>query len=910
MAISEEEEFEFEMALEAEQASSTPQIPQNAPTAVEPSAVEEYESLSVPKKALRHASNIVGGINKGLVFDLIDTPANLYNLAQLGVHKAGLKDEYNPEGVPSEYVPFLKSMKETVTPRTIPKGVSRIGDALRTGSEWIGGAGLPAAAVAKQGTKAVLAATAPDRMAALGATAGDYSQIPYADTVLGLAGAVKGQPKALKVDKLDKKALDAITSNLRGKPEDVINTIKQNVAKDKTGTLGDLSGGDVGLYSVENNLARDAHSNLSTAIENIQAQHADDIMGDVNQILPSGSYEPLISSAEKQATKRAAGVNKASWNMIDDATARADTAIAANRLASDTSTAAANKLDADMVVDAATAQTKEADLLATNVVPTSVADAPKMSDASKTWVGEQTRLSDELNDVAKTEWAKFDSSPPVDISGEITTLTNDFNKKYLTSNRVDYDKMASKYSSELGRINDWMKTPANPTDIQSVLRDVKEKIHTAVATEGGAKHIDKMMGEMVSGLEKTLIDSPTTSNFATAVAATKSRYDRALPEKMKKLLKSDEVETFADRVNLSGPKGAAAARLAKQSEDAGVINAAQNAMRAKAKVSGIDQKFLAKHDEFLSEFPELKAELTQQITKTDEIAGQISQLKADTVTQKAQKTVALKQATADAKVADRATVDAATALPSEIKGVERKAKLAKAVQAKSTVAQYTKDPDKFLKAHVLSTDKASVGHLKKLAAHAKNNGTSEQLRMQVNKIITENAFKPKAGLAKATGQSIDNFDTVKAGLIESGIMSKLEADNISGSLARIRKLDDRKKAASPVQINQTLNIFEKTMTATTAALGVGAVSPSHALLLNARARAIAEKALLASKNNPEVLKRLEGFILDPQKFLDAAAKAKTAEKATQNVMQKILGNSERMLINATRYRQPYSDEQE
>ena len=145
--------------------SSTPveQSPENA------EAIAAFENRSPLSKTLAHASNLAGAFNKGAAADVIDMPVNMGNLIQQGAVYTGLKDEYNPAELYTDRNPIVKSIKNSATARTVPKGQNLTADALRTGTEWASGGAVNTALT--KGSK--LLSAMPDILAGFGAATGE-----------------------------------------------------------------------------------------------------------------------------------------------------------------------------------------------------------------------------------------------------------------------------------------------------------------------------------------------------------------------------------------------------------------------------------------------------------------------------------------------------------------------------------------------------------------------------------------------------------------------------------------------------------------------------------------------------------------------------------------------------------------
>jgi hypothetical protein len=908
--------------MESAATSALPQS-QRAAATTPPTAQQEYDAQPFSTKVGRNIVNTMGGVNKGAVFDMIDMPSNLVNLGAMGLNKLGVIDPYRV-GVPTEMSETLGNLKNATTNRTVPKGSSMVSDGFRTGAEWLSGGFPSALRSASKGIPAVIADTGVDRAAATGAVIGEASGVPYAEEVLGLAGGLTGGRggKDAPPSKVDKKAVDAITRNFRGDIPETLKTLENARVRGETGTIGNLTD-DAGAFGVENSVTNVEGSNLKAGLAAADAKRMQEVVDEFSDVLPKGNAVPLQESAEKAAAVRDKTLRTARDNTVTKTTDDTQALISSLRSDADSYTSSATDLSAKMPEAEESALAFSKALSETDVQPKSIADAPYLSDASIAYKGEQQRLADELNVKVKDAWGVVEGSPPLDVREAMRTVSRDFNVKHMPLNAKgkpestnDYNKMKGEYGDEIKRLNKWLDNPVRPTEIQAVLRDVKEKAHAQVHANGKMRHIDLMATDLISGIEDALQKTDAGSGWRKAVQATKNRYARALPEKTQKLMKDPAGENYGEGMGFTGSRGAVTARLSDSSVDEGVMSSAQDMMRSLAKnqkhKGGVTESFMGEHEGFLKTNPYLKAEIGAEVTNKAKVEAAVAKHARETARTKSDTIKEVGNLTAKAAVSNRKADSAVKGLNKATGLIRARAAKNQGVSEKRVVARYAKDPTATLTKSLKSGTSVGLKDLKQLKSHADNTGNTDALRAHVSDVLSKEVFDNPTGrgLAKATNSSIKAFAAMRDNLVKSGILTEAEAAAKTDALESISKLNRRSTAASPVMVKQTLSGLEKTLASLGSTLVAVPASGAASLALHNRLRAGAEKAIMAAKNDPKVLARVEEFILNPDKFLVAAKGAKTSEKASQNVLQRLFGSTGRGLDKAVRLRQTYSQDEQ
>lgn len=839
-----------------------------------------WASQNPLQKSLNLGVNVASGVRTGIL-DILDMPANLYNLGQAGLKATGVVDDDARPAV------GITQIQPDINPlnwlrgkgRPIPKGVSKIADATHTGATWLGGGVLPVSGALRIADKALkapsiatktaataspaVAAVKPEVYAAAGATIGDYSDIPYADVVLGLAGGLKGgAPQTPKLDKADKAAVNLVTKNLRASTPDAVDTLRANILAGNKGTLADLMDSPH-MYGVEDKLMDvGGHEQLKRTVKALRQGQVYDVMNLTENVLPKGDTTPLTRAAKAAARKQQTKITEVDQKLT-------------GKLAGDAEGIAKQQIELDR-------------LKGVDTTPPSVTGAPRVSKASSGLAESTEALRKARKAEADDIWKQFDASPSMDLKADVTELTSKLDADYAR-NSVDLAKMKSKYKDQLDVLDQWKEGLATPADVSAVLRDLKKKTWAAKSS-GTTGFEDDIARDLTKRLEKVLDTTPAAKNYQAAKQATAKIYDEVIPPNVRKALKDGNADLFAEKLTLSGTKGADAARWAKNTGDEAIKQSAQDTVRALAKREGITSGFMRKYDEFLSEFPELKDELASKLAKDADIDDQMLNIKSDIA-------AANKKLTADQTA------------------INNRVKTARSAADKNTVAKFADEPDAYLRKQLTGTNKeAGIDELARLKRAAEKSGTLPELRMQVNQHISDIVFKETDGLKNATGTTITNFNKIKERLTKSGVITSDEADRISGSLERIRKLQARGKEISPAQLEETLTAFDKALASGLTVFGMQFVKSKNSLILANRLKDSANAMISSSKNKPETLQRLEEFILNPERFLKAIDATKDIDAAYSSWLKLMGRRTERgakgLTKATTRFRQPYTPEQD
>lgn len=904
------------------------------PDPVPESHKEWWNKQNPIQKSMHTLNDMAGGLIKGGVFDLVDLPANLMNLGEYGLVKAGMKDLYTPE-TPISQTKYVKPVTDALTARSVPEGVSPLNDALRASSEWGGGISIPAVKLLSKASKVPVKEllsqfnklTKSDQMAALGAGLGSYASdmldIPYLEQLLGFGFGVGTsfknaidteallKTKRLSPDKIDERAVQVYADSVGG-PEEltkVLRKVQKGLDAGDEGTLADLAH-HKGIYSVEHAAAKRPESPLGEFIEKAQKKRTEKVVEDAGKILTKGGKgagDDLAAAAKAQtegrlnravaaAEKRAKQAQKTLDDVTLEQTARMDDAAAAQ-----------SRLEGEMIMDADQTRLDIENLEGVDLTPESVKNADRVSKHSKDLTESFVEGRKAESAAEAAVWGEFKKGPPVDLKNETRQMLDEFKLEniYEQQRMKVFEKQ---FKDEMAVIRSWEQDLAEPTAVQWAVESLNDAASRAYqnAKDSGTT---VLAGKLAEKVKKMLLDAPGGGTYRQARAATKGKYDK-YPRKIVKDLRKGDPETFGEKLKFDGTQGAVTAKRLKNTGDESIIESGKDMLRSLAKREGLNPSFMSKYDEFLAEFPDLQAEFAQKVAGDAEIGSKISAVKTAAAQNKAVKGEALTQAKNAQRDAARTIDKAEKATDRTVKDLTKRVGLVQSKQAKTAVGRYAADPKKFMSNTLKKADVASLDDLKSVRDYAEKTGNLNGLKEQAAEALEDYVFPPTGGLPQATYISIDKFNKVKDNLVKSGIMTPAEGSRYSATLERVRAIMERSDAVSPVQIHQTLTQLEKSMASAASVVGVSALPSKHTLIIAGRIRKAAEDIMLANKDNPGVILRIEEFAMNPRTFVELASKSKTVDKAVNSFKMRVLKGATKTGIKAAkgtaRYRQPYS----
>ena len=799
------------------------------------------ENLKTTFKAAKYANDVRQNLGSAVIKGwggVADFPAVIHNLAAKGVNYA-TGSELIPEMTPvtQRFAP-VKEWYDKNTELAMPKGQNKFVDAATTAAEW--GSGGPYKS---------------DLYAGIGAAAGeaitDATGVGWLEEVGGLFGGLKG------------------ASGSAASKSDVVDSAAQKLIESRHG----------GGNAAEN--AELAKQTQQAIIKGLREQPTPVQQGE--WITPAGGWgetttpisaNPTLSMQNPNQTMAELTGNRGLYEVENALAASSNAANGTGYAMRDTIDANTKALSDSIMADASptpfegvpsrqTSDTAEAQISALRATAddaeglaatagdaattagTRFDELPNTAETSRTFSKAYDVVDAEKKAHADEVWKGFDGADPIDMTGVKAQLKDYLDNREMPNEMVQdlFDRYKKKVFSQVAK---WGEKPVEPKSIQYVLTKIKDEVSTQAAA-GSSDVLTKEIGMFGTQLENILMASPATTKYRAGVEATRDLYTSVRGERVGKLRNSPSIETLGGRFGYKGATGGQTARDVLRSADGRVINASHDNLRRLAAEEGVTPAFMKKYAGYLDEpkFGRLKNEFNEIIAKQD-------------------------AATTAKGSADKA------------------AGLAKAAEG-STLKKFADDPEKVVDG-LLKNGKANTKQLKSLLDDAVANGTEKSFKNLMNERIKNKMFKDKDKvLPSANSASADSFLNMRDTLVEAGIYTSKEADRIAASLERVRALDLR-KGATPAQLKETLNAVEGLTVSAAAVLSAKISGQSSLTMVGALRKAFKARALV-KKNNVDVIKRVEEFLISPEKYLDGVKASKKLDENVNSIVTQVMGAS-------------------
>jgi hypothetical protein len=819
-----------------------------------PAAVVPPESGRVPTadpSILEGAAHVAGGVAE-IPFDVMDLPNLIASGTGWGLEKLGYPEAAETyEGLfpKASELPYVKDLKGLLTDPFVEKGTNPALDAGRTFASWAS----PGIVAKAKGLTAV-----PDVLAGLGAAGAEYLSDgnPLGETAGGIAGLLAGALRGKTPgDKAVNQASDFITDITSESPDAQAKLVKAIEGGDK-GTLADFTESP-GAYNLEHTMGQKG-SGLRQQIEDATLEAENVMQGQVSGVIPNAPLASSKIAAERNIADAQAGLETDRVATLQQV-----------QQADEAATAAALAKEARMSAEIGDSQAISASLRGeADAAQGTLANQLTPPEASKQLHADYAVLDAEKKVIEKAAWRKLDDSPAIDVSDAVKDLPVFLNDMKLAKTHAK--AVRSAFSAELDAIESWGKNAVEPKEIQAVLSNMKQKIHDAGVT--GKTPFEHTVGQnIVKYVETMLVETPTTKGFKEAISATVDRNKTARPDSMGKLRNSPDIETFSDRVNFTGSKGAGTARLVEQSGNPAVVESAHNTVRAagKAAENGVDEAFMAKHKGYLDAFPDLQKEL-------QDIAAAKTDVASDAVAAGTREGGLSAAIEASAKAREAAP----TALNKALGQVNTGTAKMKAAANKGPIADFAADADG--RAYALldgKTSEAGTKELTDLHDWAKTNSVDASFKARIKGQLLDKLFPETKSLTRATGKSASEFNKVKQRLMDSGILSEKEVAGIEKALKTTTDRQTARKAAGFVEVAPKVTGGEKLAATAGALVTVASTGMPHALLATRFTRDLIESEIKRRKLSPAAQTKIAEFIVNPEQYADAykrlnAARAK------------------------------------
>lgn len=772
-------------------------------------------------------------------------------------------------------VPGVRQAEDLLASREFEEGVAPGADALRKGAEWGSAIGPN---LFRKSLGSLTQRIAPDLVQGAGAASGSYLGDVYADSPIigemigGVTAALAGKPFTTNAfNSAEGKAARFAKATMEDADQAIANT-QEALARGEKGTVGDLSR-DRGALGVERATYQDPQTRWQyddKAAER-QQQIADELRLPTDGT-PKANAQ-AAAGAEMEAQK--AAIENARLAEEGALTAQSTTDLA--RLNATRQQAAAAEKAATDQATAATQAAKQAGLpLATGQRPAQTAKAAQ--EAVSEW--------DKAYEAAEATpaWNEFKAGPDVnvrpmyqDVNAALKTLRDE--------NPREYAALVKRYGGLLDEANAWKKGgAAAPADISGYLSDVRKAIEASRAgsPSGRGDNVDNVMKKLRDGMEES-IASDVNPLYRDAVAKTRELYQRFRSGPLGDA-RSAEPELFMR--SAGGAADESGAVLARQVRDAAGGDPAKlevlaDQMKAMAqREGGVTDDFINKYADALEGLP-------------PETKQQFMDLAAANRTKES----ALKQATEAAK-ANKATQTAANseerllnrALEASQLKTNSKAAGLQATRMKTVLAEYAADADatlnKLLKNEGLSNVQ-KADDLKVLTKYMDEAGQGDAFRVAVSDRLQALLAKATDGSVAIKPKAIGDFEKMRATLINSDILDRKKAADMSEALNRTKTIKERSQAVSREMTRQG-NEWDNLVASGLAALSLSAMPGTQTLLVGGAVRRMIRKYLQGNKKPAEV-EALERLMLNPEEFLAAAKNAKTAEEAASMILTEVVG---------------------
>lgn len=856
-----------------------------APAAVpepEPAPPAEYgtmENPSIPQQAA-HVATAVNSVP----FDILDTPNMIgqgvgWGLDKMGFEGAGETASTMFPKLSESKLLGLKPLKDTVTSPHVADGAAPLAEKLHTATEW--GIGAPSA-------KAQKVSMLPDLLMSGGAVAGEQIGDWFGESQIGevvggglgfLSSLLRGKTG---LSKTDTKAVDLV-SDVIDETEGARTKLNQGVARKDAGTLADLTETQ-GMYNVEAGVAPQG-SAVRDDIDRAVAQSDAKLQNDIGDTLPDADLEQSRLASQQDVQTQLENATLTQGTDVAQAQVLADAEDALNK--TEWANIEGKTRESQAIADALRADSNAAqEVLNTQPIP---------SDASIKLAGDLDTI-DKFDKRAESKaWGVIDDAGAIDVSQAAKNM-DDYSAT-LKLPPTDADAIQVAFKPEFDRIKTWMKVGVEPKEIQSVLRNMKQKIADNAA-DGSPDYTHSSAKKMVRYLEDQLTDTNVTKGFdgfREAIASTVKRFDRTKAEKVGKARRSPETETLARRLGYTAEDGAATARLIKKTESPVAIEKSHDVVRAagNAKKGGVDQDFIDDHNGYLTAFPKLKAELQAIADK---------KTKADTgaTTNKANQTE-LEKALSEVEQGFTETKGGLTKAKDAAKG---KADASIISAGKGLVADFSRDAEGTIN-KILGKAKGEGSlvqgaQLKELHDWAKSKGVEESFKSQVKQQLMTKMFPAdKVGLSKANNSTLKTFMQNKQRLIDGDVFTQAQADAIQKEIVTIAEQKLKRGKASPDELTPELSEIEQSLSTVAALVTVASTGLPHAFIATAFTRNQIQNLMKSNKLPRKAQKKVAEFMVNPEKYQEAyqmllesrAKGGKLSKERMNDVIRAVIGTT-------------------
>ena len=231
---------------------------------------------------------------------------------------------------------------------------------------------------------------------------------------------------------------------------------------------------------------------------------------------------------------------------------------------------------------------------------------------------------------------------------------------------------------------------------------------------------------------------------------------------------------------------------------------------------------------------------------------------------------------------DEADVPVQRGLTQAKQAAKDKASTATTGLTNSVIAKFAKDPDAAVDG--LLSNRFGVDDLRSLREQLTAAGNGQTFKSLIKDRVMGAISGKKGGLATAGPDTIDKFNTVKPQLVDSGLLSQVEADDISNTLARFGS-DIVKKGTKAFPMPKAKNPIANLQASAGAAALMRGLSATQSLMVGNAIRGLIKTFILKNQRDPDpdVLEEVYKALTDSKRFKEAL-NSKDPKGTVQNLM--------------------------
>jgi len=666
---------------------------------------------------------------------------------------------------------------------------------------------------------------------AVAATVGEKIGGLPGEIIGGVTGAIastKGKPPSAS-----DRAAKFIAQNLTNEGAEAVS---KGIANRERGTLADLAG-EQKIYDIEsavtagnaNPAARSVAAEAAARAEAIRAKAAEEF----------GSADPVTAqiAAQEKAAQQArllAASQGRRLNTIDTNAAVQGDAINQQSVGSAERNIAAQQA------------AQEAEMRALQAAGR-VATTARPAETSAALSNIYNRGRENFDEFTVNQWGSFREGRPIPVA----PIQREVSRLYNSLDPIVRQMFNEKHGKDFKYIVDLDPSATiTPNEYQAIVKDLKSAANQEIQ-KGGYTTLPmytRAMDEVVDTLNP---------EFAGARAATVVQKE-AFPEELVKALDA-RPPLFAKTLNIADEKGAVANEILRNSGVNGTNQIFEH-MKAVGRREGITDKFLSKYSHILDTLPPEQRAL---------FSGNVEAAGANKAAQAAAERAAKADMIEQSKLAQQQTA-LSRAVESQRTKVGQRGRVLSQAFDNALVSKYGKAPEGTIRNLLSTTD--NIPSLKSLAERMRRAGGGEAFTAHVGKELTDKLLK-------------GDTDALRI-VTESGILPKTSLDEIQRQANKLKSMEQRKTALVRA-LDTSSDKMRELMPSFAAALVMNQLPGGHSLIMAGALRRYFKKEMA----RPQDMAKLEEFMLNPQSYIEAIGKVKSAEEAADKLAQLVMSKS-------------------